>query len=55
MAMPPYRPPGSRPPGEDYETVRCPYCGELTDYKSGNRYYCANEDIWFTKAEADEG
>lgn len=54
MAMPPYRTPGSHPPGEDFETVRCPYCGELTDYRKGKRYYCANDDMWFTKEESDE-
>jgi hypothetical protein len=53
MAMPPSRPPGSPYPGENFETVRCPYCGELTELKVGNRYYCPNDDSLFTKEESE--
>lgn len=38
--FPPRRPPGSRMPGDDFETAVCPDCGTESDSKSGGRFYC---------------
>ncbi len=54
MAMPPIHPPGSHDYGS-FETVRCPYCGELTDSRFGTLYYCPNCGRYFAREDLTDG
>lgn len=45
--FPPRRPPGGRMPGDDFEMAECPRCGEVSDSKSGNRFFCENCGKYF--------
>lgn len=38
--FPPRRPPGAPMPGDDFETAKCPRCGEVSDSKAGKRFFC---------------
>jgi hypothetical protein len=51
-SVPPHRPPGHD--GYEVSPVRCPYCGSLTNTKSGNLYWCPNDGEWFSEEESHD-
>ena len=44
---PPHRPPGYPPSNDDFDTAKCPRCGNLSDWKKGKRFYCEYCDKYF--------
>lgn len=46
--FPPRKPPGAPMPEDDLETAVCPRCGEVSDSKSGKRFFCEYCGKYFT-------